>query len=182
MGLFFTGKGDKGKSTLTKTKKIDKLSAEIRAVGAVDELNSFIGLAKNYTNKETKKILENTQENLFIIQANIGTLMMGNKFAPPVFKEEKITKIEKIIDNLEAKINPEKKFIISGTTNESAWLDYSRAIARRTEIQIVKLIKNNKKLNPFILAYINRLSSLLYALARYSSKKAKKKEKNPSYR
>lgn len=180
MKLFYTGKGDKGKSIVGK-KKIDKTSIEIEALGDLDELNSLIGIIKSKIgNKNFKIILHNVQENLFIIQANIASFMFP-KFKPPEFKNLKIKELEKIIDNLERKIKPAKKFIVPGATEESAWLDYARAVSRRVERNILRHSKKHY-LNPDILAYANRLSSLFFALARMSVKKASCAERYPQYR
>lgn len=182
MGIFYTGKGDKGESNLGK-KKIKKTRPEVEVVGALDELNSLLGLVKNQSfgrlNQLFKKVITDVQEDLFIIQANIGSLMFGDKFTPPVFKKEKVTKLEKLIDDFERKIRPERKFIIYGTNEAAGWLDYARAVARKTERISLKL---RNKLVPEIFAYLNRLSSLFYAMARLAVKKSGRKEKHPLYK
>lgn len=197
MGLFYTGKGDKGKSIVGK-KKIDKTSIEIEALGDLDELNSLLGIVRHrMLDKRFKEIILDVQENLFIIQANVAGSMLArrsfsgggvSKFKPPEFKDLKIKELEKIIDNLERKIKPAKKFIIPGAMEKSAWLDYARAVSRRAERSVLRFSKNYKlrttdyKLDPNILAYLNRLSSLFFALARMIVKESDKSEKYPKYR
>lgn len=182
MSLFYTGKGDKGESNLGK-KKIKKTRPEIEVIGSLDGLNSLLGLVRNQSfgklDKIFKKIIADVQEDLFIVQAHVGSLMIKSKFKPPVFKKGKTRKLEKIIDGFEEQIKPERRFVVYGTTEASAWLDYVRATARQTEVISLKL-KN--KLPTEISAYLNRLSSLLYAMARLATKKAGKKEKHPSYK
>lgn len=184
MGLFYTGKGDKGQSIIGK-KKIDKTCIEIEALGDLDELNSLIGLAKaGKLPIKTKNILHAVQENLFIIQANVASLMLKSKHKPPALSKTKIKDIENIIDECERKLKPERGFIISGTNEVSALLDYIRAVSRRAERSVLAFNKSYKryKISPEILAYLNRLSSLFFALARVEARKSHKKEKNPSYK
>lgn len=179
MGIFYTRKGDKGKSVVGK-KKIDKTSIEIEALGDLDELNSLLGVVKNKVkNKNFIKIIQGVQENLFIIQANVAGIWYP-KFKPPEFKDLKIKELERIIDNFEHKIKPAKKFIIPGATEESAWFDYARTISRRTERNVIRHSKRHS-LNPLILSYMNRLSSLFFAIARMSAKTSKSSERYPQY-
>lgn len=181
MKLFYTGKGDKGLSDVGR-KKISKTHSVMDALGDLDELNSLVGLvrAKN-RNGEARKILREVQEALFIIQANVSISEFGGKYSAPEFKNARIKEMEKTIDALEKKIKPERGFIISGESGDSAWLDFARTVARRAERSILKYDRG-RKLNASIHAYLNRLSSLLFALARWASKKAGKKENHPSYK
>lgn len=181
MKLFYTGKGDRGQSTIGK-KKISKTHTVMDALGGLDELNSFIGLvrAKN-RNRELKEIMRNVQETLFIIQANVSILEFGGKYSTPKLKSIKIKELEKIIDTLEKKIKPERGFIVSGEERNSAWLDVLRTVARRAERSVLKH-DGGKKLDANILAYLNRLSSLFFALARWEAKKSGKKEPHPKYK
>lgn len=204
MSIFYTGKGDKGKSYVGK-QKVDKTCVEIEALGALDELNSLLGLVKSHdVSKETKAYLHNAQENLFIIQAHIASKIFRTKFAPPKFPESAIKEMEKLIRAFEKKIKPARKFVIPGAGSSSAWLDYARAVARRAERSVLLLHKktlrkapsiqlganqgkhfrygSEKKIAPEILAYLNRLSSLLFALARFETKKKKQTEKHPNYK
>ena len=180
--LFYTGKGDKGVSEI-EGKKIYKASLEIEAVGFLDEVNSLLGLVKTQSlPKGYRDILEQVQENLFIIQAHVGVLMMG-KFTAPPFSLKKVKEIEKLIDGFEKKVKPEKGFIIAGSNEASSWLDFVRSVVRRSEVVMVKLDrKHRKKLEPAILAYLNRLSSLLYAMARHAAKTKHSAEQHPTYK
>jgi cob(I)alamin adenosyltransferase len=182
MSLFYTGKGDKGASDLGK-QKIKKTRPEIEAVGALDELNSLLGLVKNQSFGRLSRLFKNVicdiQEDLFIIQAHVGAAMVGGKFIPPAFTGGKAAKLEKLINDFERKIKPGRGFIVYGATEGTGWLDYARAVARRAEQSVLKI---RSKLQPEIFSYLNRLSSLLYAMARLAVKKSGEKEKNPRYR
>ncbi|TSC59900.1 MAG: cobalamin adenosyltransferase [Parcubacteria group bacterium LiPW_15] len=182
MGLFYTGKGDKGVSEVWDGKKLDKTSVELVALGDLDELNSLLGLVRSRTpDKNNKKVLLSVQDELFTIQANIYLLAIGRLEKAPELGEEKVRMVERIIDALEEFVGPERGFVISGEDPEEAWLDFARAVARRAERSAIEL---NKKmaLPENVLAYLNRLSSLLFAMGRASAKKRGKKEKGPSYK
>ena len=179
MGLFYTRKGDKGKSYVGK-KSVSKTCLEIEALGQLDELNSMLGVLKSRKIKKyLKDNLHQVQENLFTIQSHIANLMLNESFKVPEFKNLKVKEIEKIIDRIEKKLPPLKKFVISGSNQTSAWLDLLRAKSRNVERSVLK-IKHIKLLSLDIRAYLNRLSSLFFALARQEARN--KKEHSPSYK
>ena len=181
MGLFYTGKGDNGESVVGQ-KRIDKTCVEVEALGDTDELNSLIGIVKNtVASDEFKGILSDAQEALFIAQANLAEFMTDYKFKAPELKAERIKKLEDLINSFESEVNPGKGFIISGSNPVSAWLDYARAVARRAERSAIKFSKG-RKLAPEIISYLNRLSSLLFAMARVEAKRGGAKEANPQYK
>ena len=180
MGLFYTGKGDKGASKIGKI-KMDKSCLEAEVLGTLDELNSLLGLIKSQDiPKDLKKHLENVQEKLFIIQAHIAALVFKGKQTARITKNH-VKELEAIIEVLEKEIKPAKKFILSGEHEIAAWLDYARAVARKVEREVVRF-KKTKKVSLETVAFLNRLSSFLFALARSEMKKSGKKEKHPSYK
>jgi len=176
--IFYTKKGDKGKSYI-QNKTVNKDHMILEALGELDELNSLIGLVKNNV-KDYKNNLQAVQENLFIIQAQLAWFLYPH-FTKPKLSKEKIKKLEEEIDEMEKRVKPEKKFIIPGKEIKSAWLHYLRAVCRRVERKIVTL--NRKyKIEKEALAYINRLSSYFYALARFVVYKKGLKEDHPKYK
>ena len=178
MGLFYTGKGDKGQSHIGK-KKYPKDSPIMEALGDLDELNSLLGVIRSTAKKGLMQKLFLVQENLFIIQARIAWVMF-KKFESPQLTQEKIFKMEQEIDAIEKKIQPKRGFIIPGENKEASYLDYARTVARRAERSVVMLTKK-QKLPEEIVAYLNRLSGYLYALARLEISESKMKEKKPRY-
>ena len=179
MGLFYTGKGDAGTSQVGK-KKIPKDSPVIEALGDLDELNSLMGLTRsNLKDKELKEKLRQVQEALFVIQARVAWIMFP-EYTAKELSVRRIAAMEKEIDDMEEKIKPERGFIISGEDRVAAEFDYIRAVARRVERRIDTLHKKHP-LPPEVLGYMNRLSSYLYALARFEVFKAKIKESKPTY-
>ncbi|MDO8474172.1 MAG: cob(I)yrinic acid a,c-diamide adenosyltransferase [bacterium] len=179
MGLFFTGKGDKGSSHIG-GKKYPKDSPIVEALGDLDELNSLLGVVKTQIRKPSlAKKLEDVQENLFIIQARIAWLMYP-KFPSPQMTKDKIKAMEQEIEAIEKKIKPERGFVISGSDIVASWLDMLRAVSRRVERRVVKLHKT-RFFPQEIITYLNRLSSYLYALARAEAAAKKIKESRPTY-
>lgn len=179
MGLFYTGKGDAGTSQIGK-KKVPKDSPIIETLGDLDELNSLIGLARsNAQEKGLKEKLRQIQEALFIIQARVAWIMFPEYKAKELAAQRTVD-LEKEIDDIEERIKPERGFVISGENQMAAQLDYIRAVARRVERRIDTLHKKHP-LPPEILTYMNRLSSYLYALARFEIFQANIKESKPKY-
>ncbi len=179
MGVFYTGRGDKGKSYVGK-RSVSKTCLEVEALGQLDELNSTLGVLKSQKiSNKLKTLLHNVQENLFIIQSHIANIMLDDKFKVPNFKDTKVKELEKIIDDIEQNLPPLKKFVISGANQTSAWLDLLRAKSRNVERSVLK-IKKIERLDSDIRAYLNRLSSLFFALARNEARR--QKEKNPKYK
>ncbi len=175
--MLYTRKGDGGTTkTLHCDQRLSKSSAIAEALGAVDELNSLLGLVKVKYPDQAELIL-GVQQNLFIVQAELAGAE-GKTIVP-----EKVLGLEKIIDGIEQELPPIKSFFISGGTELAALIDWSRTVARRAERRVVKA-KEEKLvvIGEFSLSYLNRLSSLLYALARLVNHKSGIKEQPPSYR
>ncbi len=180
MALFFTGKGDKGKSFIGK-KKYPKDSPILEVLGELDELNSLCGLVKAAMHDQQLSLsLRKVQENLFIIQAQIAWILYP-KFQAPKLAQQKIKDMEKEIEAMEKTIHPDRGFVIPGANEKAAWLDYLRTVSRRVERRVYALSKK-KPVPAEILVYLNRLSSYLYAQARLSSHKEHMKEQKPQYK
>jgi cob(I)alamin adenosyltransferase len=183
--MLYTRKGDNGTTkTFGCDQRISKSSLIAEALGTLDEVNSYLGLAKRRGYDSVFKIgeisfgdiVQTTQENLFIIQAEIAG-------APKTIEEKKIKEIEELVDAAEKEMPPIKTFFISGATELGALFDFARTLARRAERRVVGVHEEGKiKVGEFTLAYLNRLSSLLYAMARLSNHKSGIKEEAPDYR
>ncbi|MEK7553835.1 MAG: cob(I)yrinic acid a,c-diamide adenosyltransferase [Patescibacteria group bacterium] len=175
----FTGKGDGGTTTAfgCNQQRISKSSELPEALGALDELNAFLGFVKMRAadSRRIGGILRDVQENLFIIQAETAG-------ADKRLKEGTVEKVSEIVNEIEKEIPPIKGFSIAGGTELSALLDVARTLARRAERRIIAVKKMNlRDLSPETLAYMNRLSSLLFALARLANHQAGVAEENPKY-
>lgn len=175
--MLYTGRGDDGTTTLYGgRKRIGKDSYVIEALGSVDEVNSFIGWCKATARaEEIKQALEAAQQVLFVLQAEIAG-------AGKAIKAKDVQRLEKVINKFSAELPEIKRFIIAGETDRAAMFDVARTIVRRAERCINKgLHKKELKIGEPALAYLNRLSSLLYVLARVTNARARKKEKSPEY-
>lgn len=175
---FYTGQGDKGETTLRGlAQKVSKTDQRIEALGALDELNSYLGVCKSQANDEkVENALHQAQENLFIIQAQLGNLGTSDVHRT---SDVQILKLEKTIDEFGEFVGPITKFTIAGGEPLSAQLDYARAICRRAERANLAV---KPPLGGSAAKYLNRLSSLLFVLARYANKKAGVFEDHPAYK
>jgi cob(I)alamin adenosyltransferase len=183
--MLYTRKGDSGTTkTFGCDQRISKSSLVAEALGTLDEINSFLGLCK-IRSKEKIIVLPNsenlsdfvhkTQKNLFIIQAEVA----GSKLS---ISEEKVKEIENIVDSIEKELPQIKSFFISGGTELASLFDFARTLSRRAERRVVGVVEEGKVLiSDQTRAYLNRLSSLLYALARFSNHKAGIGEESPDY-
>jgi cob(I)alamin adenosyltransferase len=177
----FTGKGDGGTTKVLDSKeRIPKSSELPECLGTLDELNSFVGFAKakaRDTHFETmSNVLHDIQETLFIVQAEVAG-------SDKRFSVEKVKNVETIINAIEKEIPPIVSFSIAGGTELSALLDVARTLARRAERRMSAIeAANIRVLSDPTRAYMNRLSSLLFALARLANYKSGVKEENPSYK
>ena len=175
----YTKNGDRGKTSLIGGKKVSKHDLQVEAYGSIDELNSFMGLLKDYSkNDEINLVLFKVQLKLFTIGS---ILAQENTSSNSVILEKlnisaKDTNfIELQIDKLEKKLPKLSKFIIPGGHKLVSYCHVSRSICRRAERKITKL-SDSVKLDSNILPYINRLSDFLFVLSRYFSNELDIKE------
>ncbi|MFI5412442.1 MAG: cob(I)yrinic acid a,c-diamide adenosyltransferase [Candidatus Micrarchaeales archaeon] len=153
----------------------------INAVGDIDELNSVVGVAiANTPDEYINKMLKVVQDKLFIVGAEVSAAVDGGmklKFST----DEKIVKdLERQIDEIGSTLPELKKFVLPGGSLSSSYLHLSRSVTRRAERSVFKLSKETK-INPYILKYLNRLSSFFFATALYINKKEGIEEFNPTY-
>jgi cob(I)alamin adenosyltransferase len=177
--MLYTGKGDKGTTTTfgCDQQRISKSSELPEALGTLDELNAFLGFVKMRATAEPRIVtaLRDAQETLFIIQAEIAG-------ADKKVEDSAVKQIEKIVNTIEKEIPPLKGFSIAGGTELSALLDVARTLARRAERRVIAVNGMNlRDLSPETMAYMNRLSSLLFALARLANHLAGVAEEIPRY-
>ncbi|MFA6602114.1 MAG: cob(I)yrinic acid a,c-diamide adenosyltransferase [Candidatus Paceibacterota bacterium] len=184
--MLYTRKGDSGTTKAFDTKageRISKSSCRTESLGALDELNSFLGIAKvkstplDWTVKGRKlsDIVAWSQNGLFIVQAEVAG-------ADKRVTEDKVTEMEAWVDAIEAELPPIKTFFISGGTELAAIFDVCRTMARKAERRVIKAFEEDSiKVGPSTLAFLNRLSSLFYALARLTNHKSGIKEVPPEY-
>jgi len=173
MSKIYTRAGDKGKTSLFDGKKVLKSDRKVEAYGTIDELNSLIGTASSFIKiKLINKELEEIQNDLL----EIGSSLAVSSAIPVPQLSNRPEEFEKLIDKLTDQMPVLKEFILPGGSIGSSFLHIARTVARRAERRVVKLSRN-EEIDPVILIYLNRLSDLLFTMARYVNFKEKKKEK-----
>ena len=165
----YTKGGDNGYTSIVGGKRVKKSSNIIEAISNVDELNATLGLITNYLISSQKKIIQNIQNDLFDLGADLAT-PLNKKENTIRLSNSQTAYLEKEIDKINIKLKPLTSFILPGGDKVSSLLHLARTVSRRCEISIVKL-SEKININIEILKYINRLSDLLFVLARQANKK-----------
>jgi cob(I)alamin adenosyltransferase len=164
---YYSGKGDNGKTDVA-GKRVDKDSNVIELIGALDELNSFIGYAvSNIKYDDIKDVLKKTENKIYNISAYVAGYALLIKKEKIGIKKDDINELEKDIDLIAGEIENITKFVCPNGSESSCIINICRTIARRAERAAIKCkIKNVE-----VLAYLNRLSSLLFVLSRVINKR-----------
>ena len=174
----YTKRGDKGETDLLGGSSARKDSLKVEAYGCIDETSSFIGLARYYTkNKVIKERLKEIQNKLLVLGGFLASDDKGKEMMKDQIKEEDIKLLEGYIDEYNQKLPPLTHFILPGDDEVAAHFHVARTIVRRAERRIVSLA-TQEDLNPLIQKYVNRLSDLMFVLARYSEEVENKKWKS----
>jgi cob(I)alamin adenosyltransferase len=168
LARIYTRTGDKGETGLLGNLRVSKDSLRVTAYGEVDELNSVLGLVRALSqNTEINALLEGLQRDLFTMGADLASPAQEGRNVQRITKDM-IEKLENAIDTLQVKLPPLSFFILPGGGQTGALLHFSRCVARRAERSIVAL--NSKEgVNENIVPYINRLSDLLFVMARFAN-------------
>jgi len=167
----YTKSGDKGSTSLYDSTRVAKDSIRVESYGTIDELNSALGLAKSFIeDEEIKRTIHKIQRKLFNTAGQLATPDWES--FPERIEEKDVEELEKKIDYYLDKMNKEQKsmFIIPGSSRGSGALHTARTICRRAERRIITLARD-EDISPVLLKYVNRLSDLIYALARFSESK-----------
>ena len=160
----YTKTGDEGKTSLFDNSRVWKSDERIMSYGAIDELNSSIGIALSLElDHEIKDILIKIQNDLFIVGSDLANPDMSDKKIRTTI--EMITFLEQKIDLLEPQLEPLTSFILPGGTLLASIIHLSRTISRRAETHVVAL-SQNEEINKDAAIYLNRLSDLMFVLAR----------------
>lgn len=169
----YTRTGDKGKTSLFSGIRVSKADLRVETYGTVDELNSVIGLilslGKKYLNLNRELI--KIQRDLL----DIGSALANPKSKPLNYLEKRVKEFENLIDEMTKSLPPLKNFILPGGGKTGAMLNLARTVCRRAERRIVAL-NGQEKIDNNIIVYFNRLSDLLFIMARFLNFKEKKKE------
>ena len=148
----YTGGGDKGETSLGDGSRISKLDPRVAAMGEVDELNSLVGWAGG---------LDRVQNELFDLGADLSVPFVAGDERLRI-TDEAVSRLEHEIDEANASLPELKSFVLPGGSERAAWLFLARAVCRRAERAVLAVPDTN----PLAAVYLNRLSDLLFVLAR----------------
>jgi cob(I)alamin adenosyltransferase len=157
---------------------VRKDDPRVAAYGDVDELNAALGVVLAHSDdKALGGLLLRVQRDLFALGAQLADprATIGKKRAKAAFPAAKVRQLEKEIDSRQAKMEPLRAFILPGGSPLGSFLHLARAVCRRAERSIVALARQDP-VDAALLAYMNRLSDLLFVLARYQNRKARRAE------
>ena len=166
----YTRTGDDGKTSLLSGKRVNKHNRRIIAYGSIDELNSILGVVRDFAAQKHKDEIFMIQKKLMIIASQLSN-DKDFKNIPNINKND-TEFLENAIDRMTSKLKPLKNFIIPGGNKLVSFTHLARCICRRAEINITRL-NEEENLNKEILYYINRLSDYLFTLGRFFSKTLK---------
>jgi cob(I)alamin adenosyltransferase len=165
----YTKTGDGGETALFGGGRVGKDDPRVEAYGEIDELNALLGVARAEGVGELDLLLKGLQEQLFALGAILAT-PAGTKAAKavPPLKAEWVTAMERAIDDFDAELPPLTSFVLPGGTKASAYLHLARTVCRRAERRVVPLVRADK-VEPSVVVYLNRLSDLLFTVARVAN-------------
>ncbi|EKE10086.1 MAG: hypothetical protein ACD_16C00080G0022 [uncultured bacterium] len=164
----YTKGGDKGKTSLGSGNRLSKSSLHIAAIGDVDEANSAIGVARLYAEGEVDLLLFHIQNDLFDVGADLCMPLDNQPEDGLRIVSSQVSFLEEKIDFFNKTLSPLKSFVLPGGSSLSAALHQARAVVRRAERSICGL-HEKEGVNEVIIHYMNRLSDLLFVMARYDN-------------
>jgi cob(I)alamin adenosyltransferase len=168
LSRIYTKSGDKGETGLGDGTRVPKDDPRVAAYGTVDELNAVLGLLTSYHSElpETD-LLRGVQNDLFDVGADLCVPQSADEAAGAKLRvrREQSARLEAAIDRLNADLSPLTSFVLPGGQPPAAWCHFARTVCRRAERDVVAL-SHSQPVNPEVIVYLNRLSDLLFVLAR----------------
>ncbi len=169
----YTRAGDDGRTTLYGPGRVPKHHPQPETFGAVDEASSALGLARALAGApKTDAIVRELQQRFYLIMAELA--VVAGEPVPPEFVTTRahVDRLEAVAAELEAEAPAPAQFVLPGATAAGGALDLARSITRRAEREASRLRADGHPLNPEVLRYLNRASSVIYDLARYEEHRA----------
>ncbi|HEV8633600.1 MAG TPA: cob(I)yrinic acid a,c-diamide adenosyltransferase [Chloroflexota bacterium] len=163
-----TGEGDDGYTGLLGPGRVPKYHRRVEACGTLDEATGALGLARAQTPvTRVREVIERLQRELYLLMAELATMpeaydKLGRRIGPA-----HVAALEALQSELKREVEIPRAFVVPGATVSSAAIDLARAIVRRAERVVAKLVHDREIPNPETLRYLNRCSDLLHVLARY---------------
>jgi len=167
----YTKTGDKGQTSLFGGQRVWKDDLRINAYGTVDELNSVLGTAIcEVQTKEQKEVIKSIQNDLFSLGSDLATPFdkVNHNFVVPRIDEKFAARLEELIDKYDKQLPELRNFILPGGSKGAALLHVARSVCRRAEREVIALSKH-VDIGSHIVVYLNRLSDLLFVLARFEN-------------
>jgi cob(I)alamin adenosyltransferase len=162
----YTRSGDDGRTNLGDGSRLPKFHIRVAANGSLDEANSFIGLASLDAGESTKKVLVRIQNDLFDVGADLSKPeRSGLKAEPLRITDAQVRWLERNIDDYNSNLTPLRSFVLPSGSLASVYLHVARCVVRRAEREVTE-IAFQEPITPAIIRYVNRLSDLLFVLAR----------------
>ncbi|MBB93103.1 MAG: ATP:cob(I)alamin adenosyltransferase [Rhodobacteraceae bacterium] len=172
LNKIYTRTGDKGDTALGNGDRVAKHSARVAAYGTSDELNAFVGVARQEATGETDAALARIQNDLFDLGADLCRPDLAAdaeaEYTPLRMVEAQTTRLEAEIDVMNAALAPLRSFVLPGGTALSAHLHVCRTVSRRAERLAVELAAS-EEVNPHAVRYLNRLSDWFFVAARVAN-------------
>lgn len=181
MPRVYTRTGDDGTTGLIDGRRVSKGDPIIKAIGGVDELNSFIGLAAAEVDDGLlSTILRRIQSELFALGADLGATGIETARKMPKISSLMVSRIESEIEGIESRLPAQKSFLLPGGVRAGALLHVCRSVCRRAERDVIAVAQMNG-FNKEIVKYLNRLGDFLHVAARYVNNRAGVAEQSPVY-
>ena len=163
----YTKTGDTGETSLFDNTRVSKADARVDAYGEVDELNACLGVARAAgVDEEISALIESLQKDLFALGARLAdpSARIAARVDKVVIGTDAVERLELTIDRLEAMLPPLRRFIVPGGSPAGSALHLARTVCRRAERRVIGL--GSGAVDPILLVYMNRLSDLLFVMAR----------------
>jgi cob(I)alamin adenosyltransferase len=168
----YTKGGDTGETSLFDNTRVSKADERVDAYGEVDELNAMLGAARAVaTAADQIAVLEQIQQELFAIGARLAdpAHRISARVAKAEVTDAQVARLEATIDRLEDELPPLRRFILPGGSQAGSLLHLARTVCRRAERRVVALAG---PIDPAVVVYLNRLSDLLFVMARVANHRA----------
>ena len=164
----YTKTGDKGLTSLVGGERVSKASLRVDSYGDVDELNAVLGIIRSQgVDEEINSLLIKIQNDLFVMSADLASPM---DIEVPRVNAESIKNLERAIDQFLEELEPLKEFILPSGNKGGSYLHFARTVSRRAERKVVKLMED-EEIGENVLIYLNRLSDLLFVMARVENQR-----------
>jgi cob(I)alamin adenosyltransferase len=180
----YTRRGDNGETALVGGKRVAKHSPRVEAYGAIDELNSVVGIARVFNEESLEageahrfldEVLCRIQDELFDVGSELATPSEFVQDGMYRVSQSEVDRLEKLIDKCQEDLEPLNSFILPGGGRVGAYLHQCRTVCRRAEREITRLSRE-EEINKNLIKYVNRLSDLFFVLSRWISKQTGERE------